>query len=93
MLREIIQRCNTAPPYALDFLAEIPDQAWLESISGVGPKTSAATLLFRTLRTPAMPINSHRHCVAQRLGLIGPKTSEDPAHKLLETPLPCWDAE
>ena len=97
VLREISARCGTDAPCALDFLADLPvpeARAWLESISGVGPKTSAATLLFSTLRIPAMPVDSHHHRVAQRLGLIGPRVGEGPAHKLLEALLPPgWDAQ
>ena len=97
VLREISARCGTDAPCALDFLAEMPipeARAWLESISGVGPKTSAATLLFSTLRIPAMPVDSHHHRVAQRLGLIGPKVGEGPAHRLLEALLPAdWNAQ
>ena len=97
VLREISQRCGTDAPCALDFLAELPipeARAWLESLPGVGPKTSAATLLFSCLRVPAMPVDSHHHRVAQRLGLIGPKVGEGPAHRLLEALLPPgWDAQ
>ncbi len=97
VLREISQRCGTDAPCALDFLAEMPvaeARAWLESINGVGPKTSAATLLFSSLRIPAMPVDSHHHRVAQRLGLIGLKTTENAAHKLLAAFLPAdWDAQ
>ena len=97
VLREIQERCGTEAPCSLDFLAEMPipeARAWLESISGVGPKTSAATLLFSSLRIPAMPVDSHHHRVAQRLALIGPKVGEGPAHKLLEALLPPgWDAQ
>ena len=97
VLREISARCGTDAPCALDFLAEMPvpaARAWLESISGVGPKTSAATLLFSTLRIPAMPVDSHHHRVAQRLDLIGPKVGEGPAHQLLEALLPAgWNAQ
>lgn len=97
VLREISQRCGTEAPCSLDFLAQMPiaeARAWLESLSGVGPKTSAATLLFSSLRIPAMPVDSHHHRVAQRLGLIGPKVGEGPAHRLLEALLPPgWDAQ
>ena len=97
VLREIKQRCGTDAPCSLDFLAEMPvseARAWLESISGVGPKTSAATLLFSSLRIAAMPVDSHHHRVAQRLALIGPKVGEGPAHRLLEALLPPgWDAQ
>jgi endonuclease-3 len=97
VLREITARCGTDAPCSLDFLADMPvaeARAWLESISGVGRKTSAATLLFSTLRIPAMPVDSHHHRVAQRLGLIGPKVSEANSHAILESYLPPgWDAQ
>ncbi|WP_316247987.1 Fe-S cluster assembly protein HesB [Hymenobacter sp. BT491] len=95
VLREISTRCNG--PCDLAFLAEMPiaeARAWLESISGVGPKTSAATLLFSTLRIPAMPVDSHHHRVAQRLALIGPKVGTEASHALLSALLPPdWDAQ
>jgi len=99
VLREISRRCGDEqrPPCSLSFLADLPvpeARAWLESISGIGPKTSAATLLFSSLRIPAMPVDSHHHRVAQRLGLIGPKVGEGPAHALLAALLPPdWDAQ
>ena len=99
VLHEISRRCGDEerPPCALDFLGDMPileARAWLESITGVGPKTSAATLLFSCLRRPAMPVDSHHHRVAQRLGLIGPKVGEGPAHALLAALLPPdWTAQ
>ena len=97
VLREISARCGTDAPCALDFLADMPEaeaRAWLKTIPGVGRKTSAATLLFSTLRIPAMPVDSHHHRVAQRLGLIGLKISEAASHALLENYLPPdWDAQ
>ncbi|ALD21614.1 endonuclease III domain-containing protein [Hymenobacter sp. DG25A] len=95
MLREISERCGG--PCDLAFLADMPvaeARAWLESLNGVGPKTSAATLLFSTLRIPAMPVDSHHHRVAQRLGLISTKTGPDAAHEQLAALLPTgWDAQ
>jgi endonuclease-3 len=50
--------------------------------------------LFSNLRLPAMPVDSHHHRVAQRLGLIGPKVGEGPAHALLAALLPPdWTAQ
>jgi endonuclease-3 len=95
VLREISQRCGG--PCDLALLADKPvaeARAWLEAIPGVGPKTSAAVLLFSTLRIPAMPVDSHHHRVAQRLALIGPKVDEKAAHRLLEALLPPgWGAQ
>ncbi len=81
---------------SLDFLQNLPPaeaQVWLEQIPGVGPKTSAAVLLFSRLRMPALPVDSHHHRVAQRLGLIG-SIGPGPAHARLRALLPKdWDAQ
>ena len=81
----------------LEFLAELPvpeARAWLEGLPGAGPKTSAAVLLFSRLRRPALPVDSHHHRVAVRLGLIPAHTEVCRAHRLLGalTP-PDWDAQ
>jgi endonuclease-3 len=76
---------------SLDFLAEmtVPDaRRWLEALPGVGPKTSAATLLFSRLRMPALPVDSHHHRVARRLALIPDTLDVGPAHVVLEAQLP-----
>ena len=82
---------------SLDFLAELPvDEArgWLERIPGVGPKTSAAVLVFSRLRMPALPVDSHHHRVAQRLGLLPEKVGPGPAHAILRAQLPDdWSAQ
>ena len=69
-------------------------RAWLEAIPGVGPKTSAAVLSFSVLRMPALPVDSHHHRVAQRLGLIGPRVDVGPSHPILRAQLPAdWSAQ
>lgn len=82
---------------SLDFLADlsVPDaRAWLETLPGVGPKTSAAVLCFSTLRRRALPVDSHHHRVAVRLGLIPANVAVGPAHALLEAQLPQeWTAQ
>lgn len=82
---------------SLDFLATMtPAEArlWLESIPGIGPKTSAAVLLFSRLRIPALPVDSHHHRVAQRLGLIPLELNVGPAHAVLQAQLPDnWGAQ
>lgn len=82
---------------SLDFLGRMPAEAarsWLEAIPGIGPKTSAAVLSFSRLRMPALPVDSHHHRVAQRLGLIGARVAVGPSHPILRAQLPAeWSAQ
>ena len=83
MLREVWGRCQS---FDLSFLREMPleeARAWLRSLPGVGPKTAACVLLF-SLGRPALPVDTHVHRVAKRLGLVPEKTSAERAHELLE---------
>jgi endonuclease-3 len=101
-LGEVAQRLAGTPGEALgddalDFLADLTVREardWLESIPGVGPKTSAAVLSFSRLRLAALPVDSHHHRVAVRLGLIPASVDVGPAHAWLEAQLPAsWDAQ
>lgn len=70
----------------LDHLASLPlpdAKRWLTSLHGVGPKTAACVLLF-SLGRPALPVDTHVHRVARRLGLIASKVDANAAHELLE---------
>ncbi len=70
----------------LRFLGELPvaeARAWLESLPGVGPKTAAVVLLF-SLDRPALPVDTHVHRVARRLGLVPSKASAAQTQSLLE---------
>ena len=82
---------------ALDLLAEMDVRTareWLETLPGVGPKTSAAVLSFSRLRRPALPVDSHHHRVARRLGLLPDWVDVGPAHAWLERLLPHdWSAQ
>jgi endonuclease III len=83
--------------WSLDFLKDMSvaeARAWLEALPGVGPKTSAAVLCFSELRGRALPVDSHHHRVAQRLGLIPKTMAVGPSHVALEGFLPDeWDAQ
>jgi len=71
----------------LSFLRELDVEEarlYLTSLRGVGLKTASCVLLF-SLGMPAMPVDTHVHRVARRLGLIGPRVSADAAHKELES--------
>jgi endonuclease III len=74
----------------LDFLCELPIEeaaAWLNRFEGVGPKTTAAVLLF-SCKMAILPVDVHVHRVSGRLGLIGKKVTADNAHNLLQALLP-----
>jgi len=97
-IREILTAIDArAGRLSLDFLADLPAEEarrWLEQFPGIGPKTSAAVLAFSSLRMRALPVDSHHHRVAQRLGLIGPKVDVGPSHAILRAQLPAdWSAQ
>jgi endonuclease-3 len=73
----------------LSFLGEWPleeARTWLMELPGIGRKTAAIVLLFGFGR-PALPVDTHVHRVALRLGLIPPRTDVQRAHLLLEAAL------
>ena len=70
----------------ISFLREMPlndAKAWLRQLPGIGPKSAGIVLSF-SLGMPAMAIDTHIYRVSQRLGVIGPKVTEDKAHEILE---------
>ena len=84
MLREVWSRRES---FDLSFLGELPleeARAFLRSLPGVGPKTAACVLLF-ALGRPALPVDTHVHRVAKRLGLVREKSTAEQAHGLLES--------
>lgn len=85
-LQAVYEACGG---WDLDFLQDLPldeAKAWLRGLKGVGPKTAACVLMF-ALGRPALPVDTHVHRVAQRLGLVPPKASAEKAHDLLESML------
>jgi endonuclease-3 len=69
----------------LGWLAELEPEAamaFLTALPGVGAKTASCVLLF-SLGMPVMPVDTHIHRIALRLGLIGPRVGADAAHPLL----------
>ena len=83
ILEEIRSRLGS---FNLSLLEEMPmdeAKAWLRSLPGVGPKTAACVLMF-ALGRPALPVDTHVHRVAQRLGLVPAKVGAAQAHDILE---------
>jgi endonuclease-3 len=66
----------------LDAMDDAAALAYLTGLPGVGPKTAACVLLF-SLGRPVMPVDTHVHRVARRLGVIGAKVTAEQAHPLL----------
>jgi len=78
---------------SLDFLADLPVEEarrWLLSLEGVGPKTAACVLLF-SLGKPVLPVDTHVHRLAQRLGLVEHGATPEETEQKLEALLPPED--
>ncbi len=89
-IKEILEIVSESANMDLSFLGQMElreAKAWLTSLPGVGPKTAACVLLF-SLGQPALPVDTHVHRVARRLGLIELKVSAEAAHETLERDLP-----
>ena len=74
----------------LEFVRQMPPDAALEYLTGfpgVGPKTAACVLLF-ACRQPVLPVDTHVHRLARRLGLIPDPTSAVQAHQQLAAIVP-----
>jgi len=62
-------------------------EAYLTTLPGVGPKTAACVLAF-SLERPAIPVDTHVHRVAGRLGWIPGGTGAAAAHRILRALVP-----
>lgn len=69
----------------LQWIADTPNTEALDYLlgfDGVGRKTAACVLMF-SLGRPVLPVDTHVHRIAMRLGIIG-NVSADTAHDLLQ---------
>lgn len=95
VLREVVDEGDSDPNATL--LARLermsPSEAmnWLSSFNGIGPKTAACVLLFG-VGQPVVPVDTHVHRVARRIGLIGPRVSAERAHEDLLDIVPDEDS-
>lgn len=72
--------------FDIDFLADLPVEdamQWLTSFDGIGHKTASIVMLF-CFGKAAFPVDTHVGRVTRRLGLAGPKESEEKIKRLWE---------
>lgn len=90
-IKAILQRIfEERGELSLEFLHALPTrqaQEYLAGFPGVGPKTVACVLLF-ACRKPVLPVDTHVHRLAQRIGLIGTRTDAVRAHEELARMVP-----
>jgi endonuclease-3 len=86
ILRKIHQREGRYDLSGLRPRSDAQIAEYLSSLPGVGPKTVAVVMGFAFGRE-AIPVDTHVHRVATRLGLV-PKTSAERAQRQLEASVP-----
>lgn len=79
VLEAVSERTGEPDLAELDGLTDAEAETYLRRLPGIGPKTAACVLLF-ALERPVVPVDTHVHRVARRLGLIGATTSAERAH-------------
>jgi endonuclease-3 len=82
ILAAVSERTGDPDLSELDGMTDDAALTYLQSMPGVGPKTAACVLMF-ALGRPAMPVDTHVHRLAGRLGLIDAKLSAEQAHRPL----------
>ena len=82
ILAALSERTGRPDLSELDGMTDSAALDYLQSLPGVGPKTAACVLLF-SLGRPAMPVDTHVHRVARRLGIIDRRVTAEQAHALL----------
>jgi endonuclease-3 len=87
ILREIRDRDGSLDLAWMRHASDDEVAAYLVSLPGVGPKTAACVLAF-SLQRPVIPVDTHVHRVAGRLGWIPPGTGAGAAHEILAGVVP-----
>lgn len=85
ILREVARREGRPSLARLRRLPDADVRDYLVSLPGIGPKTAACVLAF-SLARPALPVDTHVHRIARRLGLAG--GSAERAQEALEALVP-----
>lgn len=90
-IQEVIRRIIADRGEAnLDFLCNLPlvsARQYLQSLPGVGNKTSTFVLLF-VCKQAVLPVDTHVHRVSTRTGILPANTTADQAHFALLKHLP-----
>ena len=76
--------------YSIEFLNDLSVEKakkWLTEIPGIGPKTAAVILCFH-FKKPVIPVDTHVHRIAQRLGLVPEGCNRTETHEILEEIVP-----
>jgi endonuclease-3 len=87
VLREIREREGGFDLSWMESATDREVEDYLISLPGVGPKTVACVLAF-SLGRSALPVDTHVHRVASRLGLLPRGASAAAAHRLLRDIVP-----
>jgi endonuclease-3 len=87
ILREVREREGRFDLSRLRRMSDAEATDYLSSLQGVGPKTAAVVLAF-SLGRDAIPVDTHVHRVAGRLGWIEARTSAAKAHRTLAELVP-----
>ncbi|MBN1322891.1 MAG: endonuclease III [Methanotrichaceae archaeon] len=86
-LARVLERAGSMDLGFLGDMSLEEGREFLLSLPGVGPKTAAVVLLFG-FGLPTMPVDTHVHRVASRLGLVPQKASIERAQEVLEGVVP-----
>lgn len=87
ILREVLEREGRLSLKRLERLPDDEVVAYLRTLPGIGPKTAACVLAF-SLGRERLPVDTHVHRVATRLGLSAPRANTEQAQASLEAVVP-----
>jgi endonuclease III len=87
ILREVREREGAYDLSTLRRLDDAAARAYLTSLPGIGPKTAAVVMSF-ALGRDTIPVDTHVHRVARRLGLVPQTASAERADRLLHELVP-----